>query len=233
MKLYLKPFLQGAYRILSPPKTLLDLETSPIWEKFGLNRGQPIDRFYIEEYLSAHRHLITGHVMEIAENTYTLKYGNKQNMTKVDILHVDAEAEVATLIEDLTNIKTIHENMVDTFICTQTLNFIYDTKTAVKSMHKILKVNGKALVTVAGLSQISRFDMDRWGDYWRFTDKSLRNLLSEVFGEENVEIQIFGNSYSATMLLQGVATEEVDFNKIAVKDPNYQVILGAIITKRL
>jgi hypothetical protein len=32
-----------------------------------------------------------------------------------------------------------------------------------------LKPGGVLLATVSGISQISRYDMYRWGDYWRFT----------------------------------------------------------------
>jgi SAM-dependent methyltransferase len=151
---------------------------------------------------------------------------------KSEILHVDANDKSATIIADLSNPHSIPENVADTFICTQTLNFIYDVKKAIHGIHRILKPGGKAIITVAGLSQISRFDMDRWGDYWRFTDKSLKKLLGECFDEEDIEIVTFGNVHSATMFLHGLAIEEVDKEKIAVKDENYQVLLGAIVTKK-
>ena len=41
-----------------------------------------------------------------------------------------------------------------------------------------------------------------------------------------------GNVYGATMLLHGIAFEEVNIAKLAVKDDNYQVIIGAIVTKK-
>jgi SAM-dependent methyltransferase len=216
--------------MLTPQKALKELDVFPISNKFGMERGTPIDRFYIEQYLSTQSHLITGVVVEIAENTYTLKFG--QAVQKSEILHVDTNYKQATIIADLSIPETVPENIADFFICTQTLHLIYDIKKAVESIHKILKVNGQAIITAPGISQISRFDMDRWGDYWRFTDKSLRNILTEVFGEDNVEVTVFGNVFSATMLLQGLAVEEIDANKLAVKDANYQVILGAIVTKK-
>ena len=39
----------------------------------------------------------------------------------------------------------------------------------------MLKINGKCIITLDGpLSHISRYDMDRWGDFWRFTNLSAR-----------------------------------------------------------
>jgi SAM-dependent methyltransferase len=230
-KTYLKPALQCLIRnIFSPPKILTDLPTNPISQQFGLERGQPVDRFYIESFLSNNAQFIKGRVVEIAENTYTLKFGTA--VEKSEILHIDKNDKKATIIADLSDVDTIPENIADSFICTQTLNFIYDVKKAIKGIHKILKPNGKAIITVAGLSQISRFDMDRWGDYWRFTDRSLKKLLMESFNEADIQIEIFGNVHSATMFLQGIASEELDKHKIEVKDHNYQIVLGAIVTKR-
>jgi hypothetical protein len=230
MPTYWKKLIRSTFRLIIPPKILTELAAHPISERFGLERGTPVDRFYIEQFIAGKAHLIVGRVIEIAEKTYTEKYGKKVEIA--EILHVDKDDKSATIIADLTDPSSVPESIADTFICTQTLNFIYDTPTAIKSIHKILKTNGKAIITVAGLSQISRYDMDKWGDYWRFTDKSLRKMLAETFGNDNVEVEIMGNVYGATMLLQGIAFEEVNIAKLAVKDDNYQVILGAIVTKK-
>ncbi len=229
MKVAIKSLIRGIARRIAPPKVITDLPILPISELFGLDRGTPIDRFYIDQFLLQNADSIKGRVVEIAENTYTQKFG--KNVEKSEILHVDSQFKEATIIADLSNLSSIPENIADAFICTQTLNFIYDVKEAILGIHKILKPNGKALITVAGLSQISRFDMDRWGDYWRFTDKSLHKLLSEAFGTENVTVQTFGNAYSATLFLQGVAIEEANMTKIKSQNADYQMILGAIVTK--
>jgi hypothetical protein len=38
--------------------------TTPFSSRFGFERGQPIDRFYLHRFLSAHREVITGDVLE-------------------------------------------------------------------------------------------------------------------------------------------------------------------------
>jgi len=45
----------------------------PISKVFGFDRGTPIDRYYIENFLSQHRNDIHGIVLEIGDNTYTKK----------------------------------------------------------------------------------------------------------------------------------------------------------------
>ena len=43
----------------------------PISSSFGFDRGKPIDRRYIEDFLSRHAQDITGRVLEVADNAYT------------------------------------------------------------------------------------------------------------------------------------------------------------------
>ena len=64
---------------------------------------------------------------------------------------------------------------------TQTLLVIFDFRAAIANCYRALKPGGVLLATFPGISQISRYDMDRWGDYWRFTDLSARRLFEEVF----------------------------------------------------
>jgi len=54
----------------------------------GAECGKPVDRYYIEEFLKSHKELICGKVMEIAENTYTWRYGG-DNVRESLILHVE------------------------------------------------------------------------------------------------------------------------------------------------
>ena len=46
-------------------------QVTPFSREFGYDRGQPIDRYYIEQFLSAHASDVRGHVLEIADDTYT------------------------------------------------------------------------------------------------------------------------------------------------------------------
>jgi len=207
------------------------LSTKPISSKFGMDRGVPIDRYYIEDFLNKYRSLITGNVLEIAESTYSKKFGEK--VDKYEILHYDNSNKNATIVGDLTNIESLPENKVNCFICTQTLNFIYNPQDAIKGAYKLIKPGGVFLCTVSGISQISRYDMDRWGDYWRFTDLSIRKLTEAVFGKDNVEITIYGNVLAATAFLQGLSVDDLpDSTLLNDVDADYQVTLGIRAIKR-
>jgi len=223
LKSYLKYMQVLIIRFLKKPNWY-DLRTlQPISRIFGFDRGTPIDRVYIEHFLNKNKYLIKGVVCEIAENTYSRKFGT--NVEKYEILHYTKENKNATIIGDLTNIHTLPEATIDCFILTQTLNFIYDFKQAIKGIYHMLKVGGVALVTVAGISQISRYDYDRWGDYWRFTDLSIKKAFEEIFGEGNVEVETYGNVLSAIAFLHGISAEELTYDELFYKDEDYQVII--------
>ena len=201
------------------------ISTVPISNDFGLSRGTSIDRYYIESFLQEYNADIKGAVLEIAESTYTKQFDH--GVTSFEILHVDESNRKATIIGDLTQPDTLPEKMVDCFICTQTLNFVFDVRRAIEGCFRLLKDGGVFLGTVSGISQISRYDMDRWGDYWRFTDLSLKKLFSETFRERNITIRTFGNVFAANAFLQGIAFEDVeDKSLLDVNDPDYQVTLG-------
>ncbi|HEB87122.1 MAG TPA: methyltransferase domain-containing protein [Gammaproteobacteria bacterium] len=203
--------------------------TSPISKVFGLDRGTPIDRVYIEHFLKENSSLIGGVVLEIAENTYSKKYG--VGVEKYEILHATPDNKDATIIGDLTNPDSLPDNAVDCFICTQTFNFIYDFKAAIRGAYRLLKPGGTLLATASGLSQISRYDMDRWGDYWRFTDLSARKSFGEVFGEENVSVTVYGNVLSCVAFLEGISAEEITEAELFHRDPDYQMTIVIKATK--
>ena len=87
------------------------------------------------------------------------------------------------------------------------------------------------LVTVPGIAEISREDMDQYGDHWRFTTISLFTLLSNCFGN-HVQVQSVGNVYSAIALLQGIALEELDRKALDYDDDQYQLLLTGRAVKR-
>lgn len=196
----------------------------PFSAVFGLDRGQPIDRYYIEAFLAKHSDDIHGRVLEIGEPGYTRKFGAGR-VTHSDVLHAVPGNPEATLVGDLATGTGIPLERYDCIILTQTLPFIYDVLSAITNVHTALKPGGVVLAAVPGISQISRYDMDRWGDYWRFTNASARRLFADVFGVENVTVEAQGNVLAACAFLHGLAAEELRANEIEFCDADYQILV--------
>ena len=146
---------------------------------------------------------------------------------------IDNSNPQATIIGDLTSPGSLPENEYDCFICTQTLNVIYDFRQAIQTSYKLLSDKGIFLGTVPGISQISSYDMQRWGDYWRFTDLSIRRSFEEVFGKGNVETEVFGNYRTCSAFLDGISLEELPCRLLGEKDYDYQLIIGIKAVKHV
>ncbi|SFE08261.1 Methyltransferase domain-containing protein [Bacillus sp. OV194] len=198
----------------------------PKSRNFGFDRGKPIDRFYIEKFLENNRSEIKGHVLEVGDNYYTRTYGT--NVSKSDVLNLIPSPE-ATIVGDLATGENIPHEVFDCIILTQVIHVIYDIKMALNNTIKALKPGGTLLITTSGLSPSCRTDFH--GDYWRFTDTSLRMLLNELVDEEKIEIDVFGNVAVAKAFLDGLAVHEIPEAILGIKDDHYQVILTAIVKK--
>jgi len=220
---------------MSAPTATLDLgdlrRVTPIDSGFGLGRGQPVDRHYIEDFLARHRGDIRGRVLEVGEDAYTVRYGGG-SVTRSDILHADASNPRATLIADLADGSALPGDRFDCFICTQTLTYIYDVQGAVRTIHRILAPGGVLLATVPGISQMSPYDRDRWGEYWRFTAQSLGRLLGEEFGAGNVEVEAYGNVLASTAFLQGLSVGDLSRDELDHRDQRYQMLVAGRAVKR-
>jgi len=204
--------------------------TEPVSRVFGLDRGEPIDRYYIEGFLRDNSSAIRGHVLEIADGTYTRRFGGAR-VTESDVLHLTGESPATTIVADLTDAAGIGHDTFDCIILTQTLQFIFDLQAAVAELHRILKPGGCVLATATGISQISRYDADRWGDYWRLTDESARRLFERDFHPEDVSVTTFGNVLAATSFLEGLATSELSRAELDVRDDDYQLVIGITAVK--
>ncbi len=202
----------------------------PVSTAFGGDRGMPIDRFYIERFLADNAEQISGRVLEIGDSTFSRKFGGDR-VTAYEVLHAVPGNRAATIVGDLTDPATLPENHVDCFVCTQTFNFIFEVKKAVVGAQHLLKPGGILLATVSGISQISRYDKERWGDYWRFTTASMTRLFEPVFGG-GVKVQSFGNLLAATAFLQGIAVEDLpDPVLLDDNDPDYQLVICIVARK--
>jgi len=195
----------------------------PVSTQFGLDRGRPVDRFYIERFLAANRDLIRGRVLEVQERTYTDWFGTAVEHS--DVLHAAPGNPEATLVGDLTTGAGIPPGAYDCIILTQTLPFIWDVRAAVRGTRTALKPGGTLLATVPGISQISREDMRDWGDWWRFTSASAQRLFEEEYGAPHVDVEPHGNVVAACALLYGLAQHELEGDELEGRQDDYEVII--------
>jgi glycosyltransferase involved in cell wall biosynthesis/SAM-dependent methyltransferase len=197
---------------------------TPISREWGFDRGLPIDRYYIEKFLSRHKDEVQGRVLEVGDNSYTRKFG-VERVTLSDVLHVKEGNPQASLVGDLTCADHIPSNTFDCIILTQTLQLIYDVRAAIKTVYRILKPGGVLLATFPGISQT--YD-NEWRDEWcwNFTTVSARRVFEEVFPAANVKIEAFGNVLAAISFLHGLAAEEITQQELDYHEIGYDVTIA-------
>ena len=204
--------------------------TTPVSRVFGLDRGTPVNRYYIEKFLAGRAELIRGRVLEVGGSEYSRRFGGDR-VERFEVLHATPDNPEATIVGDLTDPDCLPEGAFDCFLCTQTFDCIFELHKAVQGAHRLLKPGGVLLATMCGISQVSRYDMERWGDYWRFTTASATQLFQPVFAG-GVEVGSYGNVLAAIALLQGVAVEELpDPTLLDEHDADYQLIVTVVARK--
>ncbi|HVF79933.1 MAG TPA: methyltransferase domain-containing protein [Solirubrobacteraceae bacterium] len=217
---------------------------TPVSRSFGFDRGQPVDRYYIEAFLRRHAGAagygmgdIAGSVLEVGGDEYARRFGGwggdaRSAVRSLDILHADASNPLATIVGDLATGESLASERFDCVICTETLHVIYDVQAAVRTLHRVLKPGGVALVTVAGITQTCRPDRDLWGDYWRFTTLSARRLFESAFPAEDVRVEAFGNVLASVAFLHGLAAEELRPEELDARDPDYEMLIAIRAVRR-
>ncbi len=141
-----------------------------------------------------------------------------------EVVDIDAQNPQATIIADLGNAEGIRSDTFDCFIFTQTLQFIYEPRAALRHIHRILRPGGVLLATVPGLSRVERAYAD--SDYWRFTPAACQKLFAEVFGPAQLIVHSYGNILAAIGFLTGLAREELERAELEEQDVHFPVVVG-------
>jgi len=199
---------------------------TPVSRSFGLDRGGPIDRYYIEKFLRQHCEDVRGRVLEAGGLvSYTRQFGERR-VSQADVLYPKSGFPDGTVVGDLESGVGIPSDAYDCIILTQVFPFIYDLRAAVRNSFRALRPGGVLLVTLPGISQICRYDMQQWGDYWRFTDASARKLFADVFHAPNVTVESHGNVLVACSFLHGLGSRELSRKELDYLDPDYQLSIA-------
>lgn len=196
--------------------------TRPLSYHWGVERGTPIDRYYIDRFLLSNKDDISGRVLEVMDDRYTRRFGTR--VARSDVLDVDETNEAATIHADLAARGALPADAFDCFVLTQTLQFVPQVDAAVESVRDSLSAGGVLLATVPVVSKIDR-NAGVAGDYWRFTYASSTRLFGSVFGKDNVEVSAHGNVLVSVAFLMGMAAEELKQHELDFFDEYFPLLI--------
>jgi SAM-dependent methyltransferase len=211
--------VQSARRLAAPIRPLL-YRRRP-FSTWGLERGTPVDRIYIEGFLERHRADVQGVVLEVKDRAYADRFGH--DVERIDVLDVDPGNALATVVGDLSAPDSLPPATYDCFVFTQTLQYVADPAAAVRNAAATLRPGGVLLASVPCIAHVEARARDT--DRWRFTEASCRDLFGAVFAPGDVAIETRGNVAAATAFLMGMAGEELGAARLAEQDPDFPVVV--------
>ncbi len=201
---------------------------TPFSDVYGADRGTPVDRFYIAQFLESHSSDVRGEVLEVRDPEYTQRFGGAA-VTGSHILDVDTDNPKATVIADLSEKGSLPVAAFDCFILTQTLQYVNDVALAFQNAWHALVPGGVLLVSVPAMSRIDWTLSEQ--DLWRFTPAGLAHIVRTALPPCEVEVKGYGNVVTATAFLMGLAAEELGRVELRVSDPDFPLVACAFVRR--
>jgi SAM-dependent methyltransferase len=203
----------------------------PISYLWGLDRGVPIHRYYVEQFLQEFSADIRGHSLEFQDDSYTSRFGAAR-VTKRDILHKEygnpnTTNVNATIVADITRPNNIASAEFDCLICTYVLNFIDDVEAALRELCRILKPGGVLLAAVPQINMAAPYGPD----LWRWTPEGFQLQLARSFGQANVTVRAYGNSLTAAGDIRGLVADEFTKSQLDYLDSRFGIVVCARAVK--
>jgi SAM-dependent methyltransferase len=213
----LRPTAQRLYHRVTGPRWGNLRRQVPFSENYGMNRGTPIERVYIEGFLERHRHDVRGHVLEVGDPRYARRFGGDQ-VSAIDIVDIVEDNPVATLVADLGVPDSLPAARYDCFILTGTIGYVEDLYVGVRNAGRCLRPGG--VLFIAGPAG-GRTDPN---ERHRFTPHGLRTVLERCFPDAEVTVEGFGNLLCSVAQLMGIAAEELKPEEVTPYDPDFPMI---------
>jgi SAM-dependent methyltransferase len=199
-----------------------DLPLDPLSDHYGFDRGTPLDRRYIEEFLHERRGTIRGSVLEVQDDTYTARFGSDR-VSERTVVDRDRSNERATLISDLEQPDSLSAAAYDCIILTQTLHLLRRPGRCVENCYRALRPGGVLLATAPSVSRVSPTYPD--ADYWRFTPAGIAELFARHW-EGDFTTSALGNLRSCIGFLLGEIVEDLADTVLDRHDPRFPLTVA-------
>lgn len=203
--------------------------TRPFSDNYGLERGRPIDRYYIEGFLTREAASIRGDVLEVRNSDYSVRFGGT-DATQFHVVDIDEANPEVTVIADLTVEGSLPEEAYDSIIMTQTLHVTADDEAGFRTLWRSLRPGGTLLFTGPCISKLDN-DTAEW-DHWRYTPMGLRARLAKLLPEAAVTVEGHGNVLAGAAFLFGISVEELTEAELDINDRRFPLVVCARISKR-
>jgi SAM-dependent methyltransferase len=202
--------------------TFADLPRKPLSDHHGFDRGTPVDRRYIEAFIRARRRAIRGRVVEVQDNTYTMRFGADRVSVSV-VVDIDASNPRATVSVDLEDVGSLSHDSYDCIILTQTLHLLRRPDRCIDNCFRALRPRGVLLATAPSVSRVSPTYPD--SDFWRFTPAGIAELFTRQWPGD-FSVHAFGSLRTCVAFLLGEAQEDLPDAVLDYHDPRFPLTVA-------
>jgi hypothetical protein len=206
---------------------LADLPVQPLSDRYGFDRGTPIDRWYIETFLTEHADDIRGSVLEVQDDAYTMRFGAGR-VSASAVVDLDTSNPRANLIADLSEPASLPADTYDCIILTQTLQLLRHPGLCLENCYRGLQPGGVLLATAPSLTRVSPTFPNV--DFWRFTPAGASALFASRWGGD-FSVRGFGNLRTCVGFLVGHVVEEFAEAALDHHDPRFPLTVAVKATK--
>jgi SAM-dependent methyltransferase len=200
----------------------------PLSDDHGIDRGTPIVRAYIEEFLGQHREAIRGSVLEVGDSRYTTRFGTGR-VTTSSVVDIDAANRQATVIADLNQASALPGDSFDCIILTEVLHLLACPDSCLRSCHQALREEGTVLITVPALKRLN--PTDPGSDYLRYTPAGLELLLLRSW-DGPFSVTWYGNLRACVAFLASYVSEEIRSEELNFRDERFPLTVAARADKQ-
>jgi SAM-dependent methyltransferase len=213
--------------LLSPAKGSIDWgdfkKTVPICQAFGLTRGTPVDRYYLDKFIQEIQTQIAGNILEVGGTPKDKDFYQVNPGTSYRILNIEAGPGV-DIVGDVHDASLIAPESLDSVIIFNVLEHCYAPWIAVENIYKWLKPGGKCFAMVPSAVRVHATPVD----YWR----PLPDAFSWVFKNYTQQkLYVYGNPITVIASYHGIAVEELTKAELDAFHPDYPVATCIVAEK--
>lgn len=181
----------------------------PYGQLFGVGRGLPVGRYYVENFLRRNAHLVRRRCLEFGDPHYRSFF---PDATAYEVINVGPGKHV-TYVCDIHNLENVPLEAFDAIICTQVFEHLAYPEKAAVSLYRLLKPGGVVLLTAPFLNPVHYVPTD----FRRFTPECLEMILKDA-GLRVDEVDFGGNCLIGTGSFLGMVTEDFTRAEMDRKD---------------
>ena len=196
--------------------------TTPFSATYGFDRGTPIDRYYLNQFLNLHRDRISGAVLEVQTDGYTERFG--AGVTRADTFDIVPLFDPTYLCDFAHCDAAIPSRAYDCLLLPNTLPHLRELDRALAQAARVVRPGGTILASAAGLLPLTR-DVP---EYWRLSPDGWRERLSSAWPGAAIDVAGHGNCLASVAAQLGLAVEELTAAELDVQDPRYPVLITVL-----